>query len=173
MDVDDVVIGKEFLGEELLLWLWYRTDVDEARFRVDEDVVEVSFDDSLVLVASLAETEQSRLKGGAPAQSPEAYKALQFGKRVSKAKLRLLKGEKEWVFVFDAQTFRKSGVKLPGLVKKDEDSRLSERMYLIEELDGAWNAIYLAFLEDRIGDAWPAVHARMRDWIAEPIAGEG
>lgn len=172
MNLEDMPIGKEFLGEELLLWLWFRCDQDGARFRIDEDVVDVTFDDALVLVAALAETERSQLKGGAPAQSPEAYKALQFGKRASRAKLRLNKGEREWVFTFDAPTFRKTGIKLPTVTTRDESVRLAERMYLIEELDAAWRGVYRTFLEVRLSEGWEAERRRMADWIASPTAGD-
>ncbi len=168
----DTVTGKEFLSSELLMWLWFKTDRGGARFFIDQSPVEVTFDDAMVLEASLAETEQSKLKGGAPSQSPEAYMALQFGKRVSRAKLMLVKGDREWVFTFTAQSFTKSGVKLPALTTREEDSRLAERMMLIEELDATWAAIYKHFLEIRLTPGWEKVRQEMQAWIAAPTAGQ-
>ena len=168
----DTVTGKEFLSSELLMWLWFETDRGGARFFIDESPVEVTFDDAMVLEASLAETEQSKPKGGAPSQSPEAYMARQFGKRVSRAKLMLVKGDREWVFTFTAQSFTKSGVKLPALTTREEDSRLAERMMLIEELDATWAAIYKQFLEIRLTPGWEKVRQEMQGWIAEPTAGQ-
>ena len=87
-------------------------------------------------------------------------------------KLMLVKGDREWVFTFTAQSFTKSGVKLPALTTREEDSRLAERMMLIEELDATWAAIYKQFLEIRLTPGWEKVRQEMQGWIAEPTAGQ-
>lgn len=162
----DEVANKRFLGAEFMLWLWYKADQDDALFAVRDQSVEVRFDDQLILEVQLAEAEQSRLKGGAPAHSPEAYKALQHGKRIAKARLRLISGEREWVFVVDAETFAMSGVKIPAVLRSEEDEKLEERLYLIEELDLLWQAIYEEFLTLRLSDAWDKELRAMVDYVA-------
>jgi len=172
VDLAELSARKEFLGAEFLLWLWYRAEEFDGAFTIDGGHVELGFDDQLVLESDLQEAEQSRLKGGAPAYSPEAHKALQVGKRVRRAKLRLLKGEREWAFLFDATTFHTSGVKLPAVLSEHDDDRFFERMYLIEELDGAIHTLYRQFLELRLGDRWDTEHAAIKHWIAAPTADE-
>ena len=162
----DEIQRKAFLGGEFMLWLWYRCDRDEGLFTVGEDTVEVRFDDQLILEVQLAESEQSRLKGGAPAHSPEAYKALQHGKRISVAKVCLAKGEREWVFTVDALTFAMRGMKVPAVLGQDDEARFEERMYLLEELDGMWSALYRQFLDLRLGSGWAGERGAMRSWIA-------
>lgn len=165
----DLIASKRFLGPEFLLWLWYRSDVSDGVHTVHDEHIELHFDDQLKLEAHLAEAEQSALKGGAPAHSPEAHQALQVGKRVAKAKLRLVKVEREWLFTIDAQTFRLSGVKTPALLTREDDEPLFERLYLIEELEKALFGLYRTFLELRLGAGWASEHAAMRDWIAQPF----
>ena len=172
MDLIDLIDQKAFLGHEFLMWIWYEGEQRDSLFHVGDDDVEVSFDDQLVLEANLAEAEQSRLKGGAPAYSPEARKALQFGKRVSKAKMRVAKGEREWIFTIDADSFLMTGIKIPAVLSEAEDDKFYERMYLIEELDQVWFGLYRQFLELRLGDDWSAEREKIKGWIEEPTAGD-
>jgi len=172
MDFLDRSARVQFLGAEYLLWLWYRSEEFDGAFSLSDGPIELYFDDQLVLEAHLAEAEQSRLKGGAPAYSPEAHKALQLGKHVAKAKLRLVKDEREWLFTIDTSTFLASGVKIPAVLSDEEDNKFYERMYLIEELDRTWYALYRAFLSERLAETWPEVQATIRAWIERPTSDE-
>lgn len=166
VDLGDEVARKAFLGAEFLMWLWYRVEREENVFQVGDLSIELFFDDQLVLEVQLAESEQTRLKGGSPAHSPEAYKALQYGKRISRARIRLAHNEREWLFMVSGDTFAMSGIKIPALLRDESDDRLEERLYLIDELDRIWSGIYRHFLTLRLSDAWPAEADAMRGWIA-------
>ncbi|MFT4704721.1 MAG: hypothetical protein ACI81R_002429 [Bradymonadia bacterium] len=168
-DRGDEIAAKRFLGPEFMLWLWHRSDVADGQHVVDDENIELHFDDQLKLEAHLAEAEQSALKGGAPAHSPEAHQALQVGKRVAKAKLRLMKVEREWIFTLDAQTFRMSGVKTPTILTRDEDEPLFERLFLIEELEAALFGLYQLFLNIRLDSDWEKTRQALSDWIDLPF----
>jgi len=173
MDLIDLITRKQFVGNEFLMWLWFHSEEDDGRFALDDGSVELYFDDQLVLEAHLAEAEQSRLKGGAPAYSPEAHKALQLGKRVRSAKLRIVKDEREWLFSINADTFAMSGVKLPAVLSQEEDDQFYERMYLIEELEVVWMGLYGQFVRLRIdAEAWESELNAIRTWIQAPTADE-
>jgi len=172
MDLVDLIESKRFLGHELLLWLWHHDDQHEGRFKLGDDYVELHFDDRIQLEASLAEAESSDLKGGSPAHSPEAHKALQVGKRVAKARLRLAKGEREWVFNVVTDTFRLNGIKTPAVLSKVDDEPFFERLFLIEELHDAWSGIYKLFLTARLGDDWEKSRAAIAAWIESPTGDE-
>lgn len=172
MDLAELITSKRFLGNEFLLWLWFNDDQNDGAYKLNEELLELHFDDRLQLEASLAEAETSDLKGGAPAHSPEAHKALQLGKRVSKAKLRLSKGEREWTFSVSTETFRFAGVKTPAVLSKIDDEPFFERLFLIEELQDAWAALYRRFLAVRLADDWEDTRKRIADWIALPTGDE-
>ena len=165
VDLGDEVARKRFLGAEFLMWLWYRIEREENLFSVGDKSIELSFDDQLVLEVQLAESEQTRLKGGAPAHSPEAYKALQHGKRISRVRVRLSEGEREWLFMVGADTFAMSGIKVPAVLRDESDDRLEERLYLIDELDRIWHGIYRQFLSVRLGDSWSREAEAIRTWV--------
>ena len=156
IDLGAEAAQKKFLGTEFLLWLWYRVDKGDNDFVVGENHFEVIFDDQLMLEVQLAEAEETRLKGGAPAHAPEAYKAIQHGKRIAKARMRIGHAEREWKFMVDAETFAMSGIKIPAVLKDAEDDKIDERLYLIQELDEIWNGIYRQFLALRLSDRWAA-----------------
>lgn|SRR5690554_5465226 len=165
IDLGAEVANKQFLGTEFLLWLWYRVENEENIFTVRENQFEVSFDDQIMLEVQLAESEQTRLKGGAPAHSPEAYKAIQHGKRISRARMRLAHAEREWVFMIDAMSFAMSGIKIPAVLRDDEDDKIDERIYLIQELDDTWSTIYHQFLEIRLSDRWETETKAIQTYI--------
>ncbi len=164
MDLVDLIESKRFLGNEFLLWLWFTSEQNGGTFDLsDVGEVVLVFDDQLVLEAFLAETEQSRMSGGAPTDSPEAKTALRAGKRVSKAKLRLLRGEREFVFTVSANDLDFSSVKVPAVLKGD-DERLLERLTLLDELAEIWWRLYQTFLTQRLNEDWASSEAAMRDW---------
>lgn len=168
-DLADLIAAKRFLGAEFLLWLWHKDDVRDGLHELPDESVELHFDDQLRLEGFLAEAEQSALKGGAPAHSPEAHQALQVGKRVAKAKLRLVKIEREWVFTVEASSFRLSGVKTPALLTREDDEPLFERLYLIDELERALFGIYRLFLQERLDADWEKQRVKIAEWIARPV----
>ena len=169
MDFLEQVERHSFLGHEWLLWLWYREDQDQALYDLGDERVELLYDDQLVLEGHLAEAEQSRLKGGAPVHAAEARQALRAGKHVTRAKLRLRKAEREWVFQLDTASFSLSTVKLPAVLGQQDEERFFERMMLIEELEDALDAIFAAFLRERLSTEWSQRAASLAAWIQAPV----
>src|SRR5690625_4480287 len=165
MDLADEVARKRFLGTEFLLWLWYRVETENNIFNVEDKQFELNFDDQLMLEVQLAASEQTSLKGGAPAHAPEAYKAIQHGKRIARARMRIAQAEREWVFMFNADSFAMSGIKIPAVLRDADDDKIDERLYLIDELDTVWSTIYHQFLSLRLSDAWGKEVEVIREYI--------
>jgi hypothetical protein len=168
MDLFDRMESRQFLGKEFFLWLWYLSDINDGLFKLPDYEVELYFADQLVLEVKLSEAEQSKLKGGSPAYAPEARKALQLGKMVTRARFALTREERKWVFTGDSDRFFLSAIKIPQVLSREEDDAFEERMYLIEELDQIWYDLYRMFLAERLSPAWSSRTEAMRDWIDEP-----
>lgn len=169
----DLVESTEFLGPEFVLWVWWMHDQSDGRLQVGDEWVELLIDEQIMLEGTLDAAETTRLKGGSPADSPEAHKALQMGKHVVRVRMTLSKGERQWKFMFDAAKFATSGVKIPAELRADgSDESFIERMGLLEELDATLHAIYREFLTTRLSPAWPAQHSALKAWIALPTADE-
>ncbi len=167
MDLIDLINTRRFLGAEFLMWLWFRADCFDGIMEVDgHGSLEVIFDDALTLEAYLAETERNDFRGGAPAFSAEAKTALRHGKRSEKAKLRIIKDAREWVFTLKAESMDLSGMKIPAVLSKEDSEVFFERMYLLEEIEEIIENIYREFLGIRLSERWiddylPA----MQKWI--------
>lgn len=168
MDLVDLINSRRFLGSEFLMWLWFKSECYDGMFEVpNHDRVEVVYDDRMTLEAYLAETERNMFRGGAPAYSPEARVALREGKRVQRAKLRVIKEGREWTFNIKAESLDLTSVKIPSLLSREEEEQFYERMYLVEELEEILDELYREFLGIRLTYAWEEVMVpAMREWIA-------
>ena len=167
MDLFEKIERTRHFGELFLVWLWYHSDIDESIFRLsDGSLMTLVFDNAMTLEVKLAEAERATLSGGAPASSREAHEALRQGKLVRSVKIRVERDEKEWVFVLTAQTLALSSLKIPALMTKEEDEKLYERQYLIEEIDslvGGWCERFRAIrLEDK---KWEQEAKALSAWI--------
>ncbi len=168
MDLVDLINTRRFLGNEFLLWLWFKSECFEAQLHTEEhDTLEVWIDDALTLEAYLAETERNTISGGSPAYSPEAKTALRHGKRPTKAKLGVVKEGREWSFNLKAEDLSFSGVKIPALLSREEEEQFYERMFLLEELEQIVGTLYKEFLAIRLDvHAWSTLMLpALKDWV--------
>lgn len=168
MNLADLIETRRFLGSEFMMWLWFKSETHDGLMDVeDHGPVEVIYDDRLVLEAYLAETERNTLKGGAPAYSKEAKVALRQGKRVSRAKLKVVKDGREWTFTFKAEGMDYTSVKIPSVLSKEKEEKFYERMYLVEELEDIMATLYGQFLAIRLDEErWDETMVpAMRRWI--------
>ena len=126
-----------FLGPEFLSWLWYRTENQGPEFSVEgvEGALEIWFDDRLIVGSTLVNAQENHFQGGHPTTSLEARSALRLGKLATEARLRIVHGSREWSFILKGADLSLNGVKIPSVLSKDDEERLYERLYLLEELD--------------------------------------
>lgn len=154
MEVLDLIEGRRFLGREFVVWLWFESEMQETNLEpsgVDPCSMWLEAQITLVL-----EREESRLKGAIPASSPEAKEALRQGKLPKEAKMRLVRGDREFAWTLKAETLAISGLKLPTQLKKNDEKHevFYERMMLLEDLEETLTALYADFIRIRLSDAW-------------------
>lgn len=170
MNLLDLIHRTAFLGGEFLTWLWFRSDQQGGVFNLGGELgeVEVWFDDRLVVSSLAVDAQENLFKGGHPTSSAEAMTALKKGKKASEAKLRAIKGAKEWSFILKAEGLQVGSVKIPAVLSKEYDDKFYERMMLLEELDQMVKALFRQFLLLRVTPAWedeeiPAIQR----WVAD------
>lgn len=165
MELLDLIEGRRFMGREFVVWLWFESEMQETNLRptgVDPCAMWLEAQITLVL-----EKEESRLKGAIPASSPEAKEALRQGKLPKEAKMRLVRGDREFVWTLKAESLGLSGLKLPTQLKKTDEVHevFYERMMLLEDLDATLAALYADFVQLRLSDAWDdEIEPLMRSW---------
>jgi hypothetical protein len=152
----ELIETKRFLGRELLTWVWFESEVFEQRFSIEGfGECELFLEKKLDLESPAdSDKETTKLTGVAPSGTPEARESLRRGKLPTRARIVIRREEQEFSFVLDADALALSGVKIPALLKGDGDDPFYERMQLIEELEGAVEALYREFLLLRLARTW-------------------
>lgn len=156
-----------FLGREFLTWLWFESERTGGRIDTPSwGPVGVEFGQRLTLETAGTIKEGSTVQAEAPSQAEEARTALRVGKKVSKARLHLDLGERQYAFGIDAESLTLSGVKLPTLLAGDDPQKLDERLRLLDELEAVLDELYVAFVQlRRDRERWPATAEAIRGWV--------
>jgi hypothetical protein len=165
MELLDLIEGRRFMGREFIVWLWFESEMQETNLEpTGVDPVSMWLEAQITLVL---EKEESRLKGAIPASWPEAKEALRQGKLPKEAKMRLVRGDREYAWTLKADSLALSGLKLPTQLKKNDEKHevFYERMMLLEDLEAALSALYSDFVRLRLSDPWDDdVLPMMQSW---------
>jgi hypothetical protein len=148
---------NRFTGREFLLWLWFESVVFETNL-APSGLASCALWLETRLTLTF-EKDESLLKTAIPGVAPEAREALRQGKLPREARLRLTRGEREYAWLFKADTLALSGLTIPSELKgKDDDVHevLYERMHLVEDLETTLEALWSDFLALRLSETWEA-----------------
>lgn len=170
MSLADKIRRTAFLGREFLTWLMFRSSRDEGVFRLDGgDVIEVFFERALTLDGENPAREMSALKVDDPTQSEEVLLSLRLGKKVSRARLQIVKEGREFAFVLDAAGLGLRSIRLPDTQALDPVEAMAEKAGLCTELEDAVHELFVQFLRLRLdADAWAEEAAPIAAWIEMP-----
>ncbi len=114
MQLVDRIEKRRFVGRELLLWLWFESEVFDGT-RTTKDHGDVGL--WLVRELSLSSgKEVTRIQGAAPALGRDAKEALLAGKLPERASFKVSMGEREAELTIKAETLGLSGVRLPTVL---------------------------------------------------------
>ena len=167
MDLVQRINNTAFLGREFLTWVWFKAEGNEGIFKLGERYVEVYFDDKLTLEALGDIKETNVIKSEAPTETEEARASLQSGKHVSEARLRVVAEQKQWAVTIKADSLAMGSLKIPGILSKEDDDKVYERLYLIEEAEDIIDELFASYLTLRLdADQWPLEVNAMRQWVA-------
>lgn len=178
MDLLQIIESRRFLGREFLVWVWFESELFETQLSAHGvGAFELLLEKQITLESGgKKDKEQSKLRGANPAATPEAREALRQGKTPTLASMKLRRNEQEFSFVFNAEAFAISAVKLPALLNDKEDEPFYERISLLEELEGYIESLYGDFVVLRSTEAWdrlvmPAIVGWVND--RDPVDADG
>ena len=147
--------STRFLGAELLLWIWLRQELFNEPVALGEPgEAEVWIDRKLTLEHVLDKLERVAVRGAQPSGSPEAREAVRNMKLPVAARVVLRLAERDFAFDFNAPRFLIGGGAVPALLKEEGDDAFLERTSLIEQLTGLVDALFAAFLRERLAPSW-------------------
>ena len=144
-----------FLGSELLLWVWLRQELFNEPVALGKlGEAEVWLDRQLTLEHVLDKLERVTVRGSQPSGSPEAREAVRNMKLPVSGRLVLRIAEQDFAFAFNAPRFLIGGGAVPALLKEEGDDAFLERTSLIERLTSLLDALFAAFLRERLAPSW-------------------
>ncbi|MHC4948621.1 MAG: hypothetical protein ACYTG1_10200 [Planctomycetota bacterium] len=168
---------RDFLGNEMLWWLWWRIEHDGGVLDTPAGPVAVALERALDMDCAWDVTGRQTLRADAPARLPEAAAARRTGKWPRKAGLLVARPgdeDAQWSLTFQADRFLVSGAKLP----RSEDAAtprdiVEHRLDSITALDETVEALFTTFLGARFGNGWAGERDAIRAWAAGRGAGAG
>ncbi len=166
--VSDLSANFDFLGNEFLLWLWWRLEAESDTISLEDgsDVVGM-LNRTLSLECPEAMSGKETITAESPVRLPEVMHAVSAGKLPRKSGLVLVRQGYQHDLVLQAETFSVSGAKCQ-LTSGDDDEgddatteRISALRHLVETLD----LLFAAFCQRRFAKAWSRDAAEIRRWL--------
>lgn len=143
-----------FLGEEFLVWLWFRSETAGGVFDLGHDErVGIALDRALDFHDSATGVKVA-VRGDAPTRAPEAREALSRGMRLVRAGLVVTVDQQNVTLVLDGPSLDLRSVKSEKPAGENADERdqnaLAGLFGLVHSLDQVWKA----FLAERLAPAF-------------------
>jgi hypothetical protein len=162
----------DFLGNEFLLWLWWRWETRSETIALSDDSeVTGMFARTLSLQCPLDESGKETITAAMPVQLPEAAQAIRTGKLPRKAGLILVRHGQQYELTLQAETFTISGAKIRTDENEEREEAaeghgfLEDRIESVRGLHETVDLLFRAFCEQRIGKDWPGELEHMRRWL--------
>lgn len=187
----DRIETRRFVGRELLLWLWFETEILEATVTTPaHGAFGLWLEGRLVLTWG---KESTVIRGSAPGRHREAKEALLRGKTPERVGLHFAWGDREVSLALTGETLAFAGLSGPkapeaeappddgGAPKRRprprapdardvdhlEQEAFFERMRHARDVEALVEALYREFLALRLSSAWERVVApALRAWVA-------
>lgn len=160
------------LGQEYLTWLWFASESGGGLFKTkDGEIFSLHVEQKVAVQGGEGESRETATCSGPMAELREARLGLRTGKKVTKAKVRIEKDEAAWQVLLDAANFTMQGLKTPKVDTRleegeDPDSRILEKIYLVEKCLEFVDSTFDQFLNLRFSPDWREETRQLRDWIA-------
>jgi len=162
----------EFLGNEFLAWLWFRSETDRGLFELgDRGSAELWFDGKITLQSETEKGVETITCTGETPNMKEARFALAEGKRIIRAAVKLDIGDNRWSFILDSTWMNFKTFKSPKVIQdreEDADGVFYEKMFLVEEAVSVMDEMYYSFIKLRVSPEWETEeHPALVKWINE------
>lgn len=154
-DLIERIETTRFLGPELVLWIWLRAELFNEPVALGElGQAEVWLDRKLMFEHILDRAERVAVRGSQVSGSPEAREAVRNLKLPVSARFVLRLEQQDFALDFNAPRYLIGGGAIPALLKEEGDDAFLERTALIEKLTLLLDALFAAFLRERLAPSW-------------------
>jgi hypothetical protein len=160
--------GMDYLGQEFLTWLWWRSSARPDFRHPDGSEVYVHVDEYLELRGERGAARKTVLRSGVPGASAEGKAALRGGKTVAAVRLLFARGEEEAAFTLRGEDLDVSALRLPAPEGNDAEERLAASLERVERLYRDLDLCLRTFLEVRCSPRWDEEVSALRAWGESP-----
>ena len=173
MQILERVKETEFMGNEFLVWLWFRSETGRGLFDIGErGTAELWFDGKITLQSETERGVETIICTSETTNMKEARFALTEYKKITQAAIKLdIGGNNWWSFILDSTWMNFKAFKSPKVMQdkeEDPDGIFYEKMYLIEEAVSVMDGVYQYFIELRVSPEWETEeHPALVKWISE------
>jgi hypothetical protein len=157
----------DFLGNEFLLWLWWRWDSDTDTIALlDESEVSGMFARTLSLECPRSETGKETISAESPVVLPEAMLAIRSGKLPRRAGLTLVRYGDQYDLTLQAESFSVGGAKIRTADEAGDNPR-EDRINNIRGLNETIDSLYQVFCDRRLGSGWKSDLKAIQRWLQD------
>lgn len=169
MGLLEKVAAAEFIGMEFATWLYWLSETNSGKIRLDQfEEFELWFESPITMVSEYGEATSIVLKGGTPLEGPEARQAFRENKKISRTKVRVNFRNQTYTFNFNALDFSISGLRVPAPPNSSGPDYIILRLEILEEFDAFFHSLFRYFLHYRLDDKlWAKERGRLASWIKE------
>lgn len=177
-----LIRDNQWLGWEFMLWLLQRGVSGEGEFLVCRpghfsvgEPFSAWIDDRIQFQGGGEEGGIQKVTvSGSQDSYLEAISALKSGKRITSATICIEKDENPWKLTLKGETFAFASFKCPQVrIEKDatvdqmseREAVFFERMFLMEQGIQLFDSLFVAFLKERLTDAWGNRLLAINRWL--------
>lgn len=159
---------KDFLGNEMGVWLWHRIETADGRIDYDGRTVYVAIDKALDMDCAWDAGGKQTLRGHHLTRLVEAGDALRTGKWPRKVGLLLSDDEHGFELSLQLDKMIVGSATLPAVEDAQSPRELTEaRLELVRALTGQLDTVLAAFVKDRTSGGWPSKRETIATWVRQ------
>ena len=167
MGMIEKIEASKFIGMEFATWLLWLSHKMNGRIKLEgKEAFDLYFESPVQLFADVGDATVATLKGSLPIDSPEAHLALQEGKLIAKAAMRMNYRNQSYTFTLDASRMTLSALKVPMPANVTKQDYLYVRLERIQEFEEFFDKLFDSYLEIRCDEKeWLPVCNEITEWI--------
>lgn len=166
-ELEDKLAGL-VLGHDFLTWLWFFHEERHGQFEHDGNTHGVMVEGPLNFFMEGEGAHVAALRNGSPLIAAEAKTALLGGKKLTKARVTLQRGNEPWMFLLDGGTFVFRSFRMAKGEDVDSISRFQQRILSLQRFLDAFVYLYGLFLDERCKpEAWKPLQKDIHRWVTD------
>lgn len=152
----EVAQAAQFLGQEFILWLYWRSSSDPYFYLESFGLgnVDLHLEEQITLESLHGEGYRETIQTREIAEHDDVRTSIQTGRLPVATRVRVARGKAEWQFVLTALPLAMKSIKLPVPDRAADEETVHLRLIQMEEIDNIMRALFQTFLIERTNDTF-------------------